>query len=169
MDNKMREIRIAKIVLNAGCGTKVPIEKAKTIIESVSGRKAVITKTRKRSTFNVPKDKPIGCMVTIRGNANEFLKRLLHAKENKLKASNFDNSGNFSFGIAEYIDIPEMEYEPKIGMLGFDVTVVLERPGFRIGRKKISGRIGKAHSISISDAMNFVKKNFNVSIESGSE
>ena len=29
-----------------------------------------------------------------------------------------DNEGNLSFGIKEYIDIPEIKYDPNIGILG---------------------------------------------------
>lgn len=162
---QMRNIKIEKIVLNIGCGTKVPVENAKTILEQISGVKAIITKTKKRSTFGVAKEKPIGCKVTIRKNVDEFLQMLLEAKGNKLKASNFDDSGNFSFGIEEYIDIPNMEYEPKIGILGFDASVVLERPGFRVKRKKLSKKIGKRHKIKKEEAMNFVKEKFNAVIE----
>jgi len=164
-ENRMRDIRIAKIVLNMGCATKTPVDKAKTIMESISGEKIVITKTRKRSTFNVPKDKPIGCMVTIRKDREEFLKRLLVAKENKLKLSSFDKTGNVSFGIPEYIEIPGMEYDPKIGVLGLDVCVALERPGYRVGRKRMGSWIGKKHKISANDAVMFMKKNFGVEIE----
>src|SRR3990167_3711234 len=123
----MRDIRIEKITLNIGCGTKTPIETARTVLNNVSGGKVVITKTRKRSTFNVPKNKAIGCKITLRKNTESFLKRLLEAKENRLRAGNFDSTGNFSFGIREYIDVPNMEYDPKIGVLGFDVCVTLER------------------------------------------
>ena len=86
-ENSMRDIKIEKVVLNVGCGTKLKPALAKTMLEKISGKKAVITITRKRSTFNVPAKKPIGCKVTIRKNTDEFLKRLLEAKEMKLKES----------------------------------------------------------------------------------
>ena len=162
---KMREIKIEKITLNIGCGTKTPIETARTILTNVSGGKVVITKTKKRSTFNVPKDKDIGCKITLRKNTTPFLKRLLEAKENHLKSSNFDNTGNFSFGIKEYIDIPGMEYEPKLGVLGFDVCVTLERPGYRVKRKRLSSRLGRDHVIKKDDAIEFAKQKFGVKIE----
>lgn len=162
---KMKEIRIEKITLNIGCGTKTPIETARTILNNVSGGKVVITKTKKRSTFNVPKNKAIGCKITLRRNTTSFLKRLLEAKENMLKMSNFDNTGNFSFGIKEYIDVPEMEYDPKLGVLGFDVCVTLERPGYRVKRKRLSSRIGKSHSIKKEEAIQFAKEKFGVKIE----
>jgi len=161
----MRDIRIEKITLNIGCGTTTPIENAKTVLEKIAMGKVVITKTKRRSTFNVPKSKPIGCKITIRKNRDNFLKRLLTAKENKLNASNFDNTGNLAFGIAEYIDIENMAYEPKIGILGLDVCVTLERPGYRIKRKKNPSKIGKRHVIKKEDAINFIKGKFGVFVE----
>ena len=161
----MRDIRIEKITLNIGCGTKTPIETARTVLKNVSGGKVVVTKTKKRSTFNVPKNKAIGCKITLRKNVEPFLKRLLEAKENKLRPSNFDNTGNFSFGIREYIDVPDMEYDPKIGVLGFDVCVTLERPGYRVKRKRLPRRLGKSHLIKKEDAIEFARERFGIQIE----
>ena len=163
-ENNMRDIRIEKVVLNVGCGTKLKPELAKTMLEKISGKKAVITITRKRSTFNVPAKKPIGCKVTIRNNTDDFLRRLLEAKEMKLKEKSFDKTGNVSFGIAEYIDVPGMQYDHTLGILGFDVSVALERRGYRIKKKKLSKKIGKKHAITKEEAINFVKNRFNVEI-----
>ena len=161
----MRQIRLEKIVLNVGCGTKTNVENAKKILEMVSGSRCVITKTKRRNTFNVPKDVPIGCKVTIRKNRDEFLKKLLLAKENKLKQGNFDSTGNFAFGIKEYIDVPGTEYEPKIGIIGFDVCISLERPGYSIRRRRIESKVGKKHLIKKEEAIAFVKAKFGVTIE----
>jgi large subunit ribosomal protein L5 len=165
MADVMREIRIEKITLNVGCGTKTNLENAKKILEQLSQRKVVITKTRKRTTFNVPKNKPIGCKVTIREEVEKFLRPLLEAKENKLSIRSFDSTGNFSFGIKEYIDVPGMEYDPKIGIMGMDVCVTLERPGYRVKRKRLSGKIGKNHLITKNEAVDFVKSKFGVAVE----
>ena len=161
----MRDIKVEKITLNIGCGTKTPLDTATTILKNVSGGKVVITKTKKRSTFNVPKNKAIGCKITLRKNTTPFLKRLLEAKENKLQASNFDRTGNFSFGIREYIDVPGTEYDPKLGVLGFDVCVTLERPGYRVKRKRLGGKLGKEHMIKKDDAIEFAKEKFGVIVE----
>lgn len=163
--NPMKKVRIEKVTLNVGCGTTLNPENAKKILETISERKAVITMSKKRSTFNVPKDKPIGCKVTIRKDADAVLKKLLEAKDNRLKGSNFDSTGNFSFGIKEYIDVPGTDYEPKIGIIGFDVAVTLERPGYRVKRKSLSRKIGKAHAIKKEEAMDFMRENFGVEIE----
>ncbi|MBI4170923.1 MAG: 50S ribosomal protein L5 [Candidatus Aenigmarchaeota archaeon] len=163
--NDMKKLRIEKITLNIGCGTKTNVEHAKKILEMFSNKKVVITKTKKRSTFNVPKNKPIGCKVTIRDDAEKVLRTLLEAKENKLLIHSFDSTGNFSFGIREYIDIPGMDYDPKIGILGMDVCVTLERPGYRIKRKRLAGKVGKSHLITQQEAVDFVREKFGVAIE----
>ena len=161
----MKILRIEKITLNIGCGTKTSLDNAKAILENVSERKVVVTHTYKRTTFNVPKGKAIGCKVTVRKGSGELLKKLLETTDNRLADGNFDNHGNFSFGVKEYIDVPGMEYDPKIGIMGFDVCVTLERPGYRIKRKKLSKKIGKKHRITKDDAMAFMKEKFGVKIE----
>lgn len=161
----MKDIRIEKITLNIGCGVKTPIETARAVLQNVSGGKVIVTNTKKRTTFNVPKNKPIGCKITIRKSTESFLKRLLEAKENRLKMSNFDNTGNFSFGVKEYIDVPSMDYDPKLGVLGFDVCVTLERPGYRVKRKRLANKIGRSHLIKREDAIEFAKQRLGVEIE----
>lgn len=165
-ENPMRRIKIEKIVLNIGCGKdpkKTP-EQAAEILKRITGRKVVITKTHRRNTFGVAKNRPIGAMVTIRKNAEEFLRRLLDAVDNKIKMSSFDNFGNFSFGIKEYIMIPGVKYDHRLPMFGLDVCVSLERPGYRIKRKKVWHKIGKKHLITREEAINWVKEKFNVEI-----
>jgi len=157
-ENPMKRIKVEKVVLNIGCGTKLNPENAKIILERVTGTRAVITKTKRRSTFNVPKNKAIGCKVTIRKNVMEFLKRLLEAKENRLKTSSFDSGGNFSFGVKEYIDIPAMDYDPKIGLIGMDVCVSLTRPGYSVRRRALPGKIGARHLITREEAIEFIRK-----------
>lgn len=161
----MRNIKISKVTLNIGCGTTTPIEQAKVILEKFAENKVVITKTSKRTTFNIPKNKPIGVKVTIRKNADEFLKRMLVAKENHLSSGNFDSTGNFAFGIKEYIDVQDVDYDPKLKILGFDVCVTLERPGYRVKKKMIASPVGKRHRITKDEAINFVKENFGIMVE----
>ena len=63
------------------------------------------------------------------------MKRLLVSIENKLKKSQFKDN-HFSFGIKEYLEIPGMEYQRDIGILGLDVTVVFKRKGKRVKERK---------------------------------
>lgn len=163
--NPMRAVRVEKVVLNIGCGTRLPIDIAKTLLERVAARNVVITKSRTRSTFNIAKGKPIGCKVTVRKHAAvALLKRLLQAREGKLPASCFDATGNVNFGVKEYIDVPGVAYDPKMPMIGFNVCVTLERPGYSIKRKRIASVIGKKHALTAADAMEFMKREYGVRI-----
>ena len=47
----------------------------------------------------------------------------------------FDETGNLSFGFAEYIDVEGIQYDPEIGVIGFNVAVTFERPGYRIKQR----------------------------------
>jgi len=163
----MRKIRIEKVVLNIGIGESgEKLEKAKNLLEQLTGKKAILTKTKRRTTFGVSKGREIGTKVTLRKDeAIEILKRLLATKDNKLSPRCFDKNGNFSFGIHEHIDIPGVKYDPKIGILGMDVCVTLERPGFRVKKKRITKPVGKKHRISKEEAIEFIKKNFGITIE----
>ncbi len=166
-ENPMRRIRIEKVTINIGCGGGgEKLEKARKLLETLTGKKVVITRTHKRTTFGVAKGRDIGCKVTLRGsNAAEFLKKALEAVDNKISSKQFDRQGNFSFGIKEYIDLPASKYDPDIGMYGMDIAVTLERPGFRVKRKRLPAKIGKSHLIAKEDAQNWVLKNFAVKIE----
>jgi len=166
-ENPMRDINLEKLTLNIGAGEAGSVlDKSKKLLETLSGSKVVITHTHKRSTFGPAKGRPIGVMVTLRGEkARSLLEKLLQAIDKKIKPSQFDTNGNFSFGIKEYIHIPGFKYDPDIGIIGLDVAVTLTRPGFRVSRRRIRpGRIGKSHRIKPEEAMEWIKKEFNVEV-----
>ncbi len=163
----MRDVKLEKVTINVGTGEPGPkLEKARKIVEKISQRKAVITKAKKRTTFGTVKGKQIGVKVTLRGKpAAEFLKSAFKSVGNKLKASQFDASGNFSFGIEEYINIPGIKYDPEVGMMGMDVCVTLQRPGYRVKKRMIRpAKIGKNHLLKKEDSIEFVKKQFGIQI-----
>jgi large subunit ribosomal protein L5 len=165
--NKMREIRLEKVVLNIGCaGDLEKIERAKKLLEYLTGKKPVTTFSRKRSTFGIAKGKAIGAMITLRKkSAKEFLKKALAAVGNKLLSTQFDPEGNFSFGIKEYIEIPGVKYKPEIGLLGLDVCVTLERKGFRIKMRRVQRKkIPTKHRIAPEEAIEWVKKELGVEV-----
>jgi large subunit ribosomal protein L5 len=162
----MQEIRIEKVTLNVGCGGDLQkIERAQKLLEKLTGQKPIITKSRKRSTFGIARGKPVGVKVTLRKEkALNFLKLVLQAV-GKLKVSQFDEEGNLNIGIKEYIDLPGVKYSHEIGMLGFDVAVTLERPGFRVKRRKIMRRkIPSKIKIKKDEAIKWFKENFGVNI-----
>ncbi|MBW6451814.1 MAG: 50S ribosomal protein L5 [DPANN group archaeon] len=167
-ENPMRDIKISKVVLNIGMGNNIQdIDKAYTLAERLTGKKPIKTvATRKAKTFKVSKGRILGVKVTLRGaDKIEFLKKVLIAKENRIKQSNFDDEGNFSFGMKEYLDIPGEKYDSAIGILGFNINVKLERAGYRIKRRKIQKqRIPKKHRIGKEEAKNFIKDTLGIQI-----
>ncbi|MBI5355244.1 MAG: 50S ribosomal protein L5 [Candidatus Aenigmarchaeota archaeon] len=165
-ENPMRNIRIAKVTVNIGIGEPGDkLKKAHQLLETMTGRKAVFTKTMKRSTFGTPKGREIGTKITLRGEiAKAFLKRALASKENKVKSTSVSD-GNFALGIKEHIEIPGTKYDSKIGIFGMDVCVTLERPGYRISRKKLSKPIGQPHRITREETSQFIKTNLGAVVE----
>lgn len=166
--NPMKQIRIEKVTLNIGAGrSPEQLEKGLKLLRNISDMKPVRTITSKRiPAWNIRPGLPIGCKVTLRKKrAKEILTRLLQAKDNKLSEKQFDNQGNIAFGIHEYIDIPGISYDPEVGIMGLEVCVTLERPGFRIKRRRIKRKkICSRQRISKQEALDFMKKEFNVRV-----
>ena len=58
-----------------------------------------------------------------------------------------------------------MKYDPKIGIMGLEVCITLERPGYRTRKRRLMKRkISKRHKITKNDAIDFMKKEFDVVI-----
>jgi large subunit ribosomal protein L5 len=169
MSSAMKDIRIEKLTLNIGAGKEQAIlEKGVILLKNITGIAPVKTITQKRiANWGLRPGLPIGCKLTFRKDqARELIKRLLVAKSNLLSKNNFDDNGNVSFGIHEYIDIPNVKYDPKIGIMGLQASLTLQRPGFRIKRRKIMKRkIPRHHAISQNEAIKFMKDNFAIKIQ----
>ena len=97
------------------------------------------------------------------GDAETFLETSLPLAE--VSASQFDETGNFSFGVEEHTDFPGQEYDPEIGIYGLDVTVNLVRPGYRVTKRdKVSRSIPARHRLNVEDAVAFLESNFDVEV-----
>lgn len=163
----MKNIAISKVVINIGVGRSgEPVERAKKALNILTGQQPKVCGARNTvRDFGIHKGEPIGAMVTLRRDkAVDFLKRVIAAKGNIIKASSFDDSGNLSIGIHEHIDIPGTRYDPDIGIFGMDVCMALSRPGYRISRKRNKSSIGKSHRIKREDAISFLKQTFGVEV-----
>lgn len=159
----MKKISVEKIVVNIGVGKSGDsLEKAKHALQELTGKKPSVRGARKSvRDFGIHKGEPIGTMVTLRRElAVKFLKSVLEAKGNTMKALSFDQHGNISIGIHEHIDIPGTRYNPEIGIFGMDVSVVLTRPGYRIAKKRENSRIGKKHRITKQEAVEFFQQQY---------
>jgi large subunit ribosomal protein L5 len=160
-ESPLKEIRISKITLNIGAGKDEDhLKRGLKLLQKISGMTPVKTKTNKRIPgWGLRPGLVIGCKVTVRKDTEKLLKRLLAAKENTLSNRNFDNLGNLSFGVPEYIDIGGMEYDPELKIMGLEVAVTLERPGYRVKKRQDKPEaIGKNHQITKEEAIEFVKK-----------
>ena len=167
--NPMQHPRIEKAVVNIGVGESgEKLGKAEKLIETLTSKTPVRTVSKhKIPGWGIKKGEPIGCKITLRGKqAEEVIKRFLYAKDNNLKKNCFGKDGNLSFGVREYIDIEGLKYDPDIGIFGMNLTVTLERPGYRIKRRRIDKKkIPDQQRISQQESIDFFKDKFGVNIE----
>ena len=168
-ENPMREIIVDKVTVNMGIGEPGDaLDSAKALMETITGATAIETKARDRNpTFKLRKGLPIGVKTTLRGKkALVFLEKALAAKKRIISASNFDERGNLSFGIKEYIDFPGAKYNPNMAMIGFDVCVSLMRRGEHIKQRKLKpSNVGKAHILTKEEGIEFAKSKLNATVE----
>ncbi|MCO5575471.1 hypothetical protein L7F22_029272 [Adiantum nelumboides] len=127
--NSMRAIKVHKLVLNI----------------SVDESGNCLTRAAKRN-------EKIACYVTVQGTkAMQLLESGLKVKEYELIRRNFSDIGCFGFGI--HIDLG-IKYDPSTGIYGMNFYVVLERVGYKVGRRKrAKARIGIQHRFLKENAM----------------
>jgi large subunit ribosomal protein L5 len=164
MENKMREIKLVKVVLNIG-GTGEKLDKGFILLEKITKRKPIKIKAKKRiPTWQVRPGLEIGTKVTLRGKeAETILKKLLPAIDNTLNEKQIQDNF-FSFGIAEYIEIPGMEYIREVGIMGLEATAVFSRAGKKIEKKKIKRGKTKRSKVSKKEIEDYLENKFNTTI-----
>jgi large subunit ribosomal protein L5 len=166
--NKMKQIYVGKLTLNVGAGrNQSKLEKGKKLITNLTGKEPVTTKAKKRiQGWNLRPGLPVGAKLTLRGKeAEDILHRLLYAKDRRVDQNSFDDHGNLSFGIPEYVDIEGLDYDTEIGMMGLQASITLKRPGHRIKERKIRKKsIPKNHRISQEQAIQYMKDEFDIII-----
>lgn len=166
--HEMERPRIHKVVVNICTGESgESLLKAEKLLADLTDQKPIKRKAKQTNKdFDIRKNENIAVMVTLRGKkAYNFLENAFKAAEDELKARSFDKYGNFSFGVKEHIDFPGVKYDPKMGIFGMDVCVALERPGYRIKRRRVQKRkISPDHRITKKQGINFIKERFKVNI-----
>ncbi|MGC1242495.1 MAG: 50S ribosomal protein L5 [Chryseosolibacter sp.] len=132
----MQVPKIEKICINKGMGVAVTdkklIDVAVEEISSITGQKAVATKSKKAiSNFKLRENMPIGVRVTLRGDKMfEFLDRLVNVALPRVRdfrgvsAKGFDGRGNYTLGVKEQIIFPEISIEKVNKISGMDITFV---------------------------------------------
>jgi large subunit ribosomal protein L5 len=169
----MREIFIGKVVVNITVGQSgEPLDRAMTILENLTAQKPVVRRAKQTiRNWGIRRNEPISCIVTLRKyKAEEFLRKTFPAVGNRINPRSFDKQGNFAFGIREHIDIPGQRYDPSLGIVGMDIMATVERPGYRITRKRRSkSRVSKSHRITREESIEFIKQSFGVEVGLPSE
>ncbi|MDD3933028.1 50S ribosomal protein L5 [Methanoculleus sp. UBA303] len=164
----MKDIYIDKVVVHMGVGESGErLVKAEDLMKRITGQKSVRTiAKRTQPAFGIRKGAPIGCKVTLRRqNAEKFVETALNILERQLAASQFDRTGNVSFGIEEHTDFPGMSYDPTIGIYGMDVNVVLERKGVRIARRSAERRkLPADQKVNQEEAIAFMRERYQVEV-----
>jgi len=164
--NVMQEIEIEKMVFNCG-GIDDKLEKSAKLLEIISKKKVYKIKAIKRIPgFGISPGKIAGCKVTIRekDKINDLLKRFFASLDNEIPKKQFTEN-HVSFGIPEYIEVPGLEYDRDIGILGFEVSLVFKRKGKRVKMKKIKkGKYPKRQAVKAEEIIEYLTKNFGVEV-----
>ncbi len=134
--NVMQVPKLVKICLNQGVGAatadKKLVDQAVAEMTTISGQKAVPTKSRKAiSNFKLREQMPIGARVTLRDDQMyEFLDRLIAISLPRVRdfqglpTKGFDGRGNYNMGITEQIIFPEINIDKTPRITGMDITFV---------------------------------------------
>lgn len=132
----MQVPKLVKICVNQGMGAAIAdkklIDAALTEMTTITGQKAVSTKSKKDiSNFKLRKGMPIGVRVTLRSDRMyEFLDRLIAVSIPRIRdfrginEKGFDGRGNYTLGILEQIIFPEINIDKVSKISGLDITFV---------------------------------------------
>ena len=166
--NPMQQPRIGKVVVNISVGQSgEQLQKATAVLGRLTGKKPCQRLAKKTvRDWGIRENEPISCVVTLRKEkAIEFLKKSLEVVGNRLPKSSFDVHGNFSFGINEHIEISGVKYDPALGIFGMDVCVAMEKPGYRVKRRRIlRAQIGRGHKLTVEEAIEYIQKVLDIEI-----
>ncbi len=131
--------KLEKIVLNMGVSAaleKSAVDDAAKDLTAISGRKPVITKSRKSiANFKLRQHQPVGCYVTLRRDAMyEFFDRLVATALPRIRdfrgisPRKFDGRGNYTIGVSDQTIFPEIDLDKIKRQQGMDITIVTSAP-----------------------------------------
>jgi large subunit ribosomal protein L5 len=116
--------------------------------------------------LNVRVGAPIGVKVTLRGAmAEDFVRRALYSRKNRIYDYSFDNQGNLQFGVSDYTNFEGERYDPELGVFGMDVAITLEKAGHRIKHRRLLARkVPHHHRVSREEAKAFLTQKFQIEV-----
>lgn len=160
--------KIEKITVNMGLGEAGErLEKAQKVLQKLTGQLPVQTISKiTNKDLGVRKGMFLGCKVTLRRKkADDFLKKALAVRENKIADYSFDNQGNLSFGIPDHTMFEDQKYDPNIGIFGMDITITMKKDGYRVKNRRIQRqKIPQRHKITVNETIEFFKTVYNVEV-----
>lgn len=139
LKNIMSAPGLKKVVLNISLGealsNKKAVENASSQLGQITGQRPVTTKARKDiSAFKVRKGDIIGIKVTLRAKKMyDFVEKLIKIVLPRIRdfrgipENCFDNSGNYTLGLAELIVFPEIDYSQVDKIRGLQITFVTNK------------------------------------------
>jgi large subunit ribosomal protein L5 len=165
--NPMREVEIEKMILHCG-GTEDKLEKSVKLLERITNSKKiyVIQSSKRFPTFGIAPGKKSGCKITIRdvSKIKEMLARFFVAVDNQISKKAIAEN-QFCFGVHEYIEIPGLEYDRDIGILGFEVMLVFKRKGKSVKLRKIKqGKYPQKQEVTKEEILEYLTENFNLEV-----
>jgi large subunit ribosomal protein L5 len=134
--NKYKIPKLEKIQINSGLGidAEIPLVLKNAIAEFriITGQHPKTTRTKVAiSRFKTKENMPIGLTVTLRNeNMYNFLAKLIHLVFPRIRDFNgfglkqFDNDGNYNFGLTEQFTFPEIDYETVDKIRGYNISIV---------------------------------------------
>ncbi|MBP7928690.1 MAG: 50S ribosomal protein L5 [Acidimicrobiia bacterium] len=144
--NVMDVPRLEKIVVNMGVGAAVAqpslLEGAINDLMVITGQRPAVNKAKKSiAGFKLREGQSIGAKVTLRGDRMwEFFDRLVTIAIPRIRDfrglpfKSFDGHGNYTFGVAEQLMFPEVDYDKIDTPRGMDITIVTTAKDDAAGR-----------------------------------
>ena len=132
----MQTPKLEKIVVNMGVGDASAnakfLESAVNDLTIITGQKPIITKAKKAiAGFKIRAGHPIGCKVTLRGEAMyNFLDKLISITLPRVRdfrgisPKSFDGRGNYTLGLTEQLIFSEIDYDNVVKVRGMDIVFV---------------------------------------------
>jgi large subunit ribosomal protein L5 len=126
---------IEKVVINVGVGSglkdKEFIKAVKKTLERISGQKPVEALARKSiSNFKIRDGMVVGIKVCLRGDRMwDFIEKLVKVTLPRVRdfrgisTKGFDQEGNYSLGLKEYISFPEIDQDEVERLHGLQVNI----------------------------------------------
>jgi len=144
--NPLAVPNVSIIVLNVGIGPglkdKEYIDTVKSTLSRISGQKPVETLSRKSiSNFKIRQGMVVGIKVTLRADRMwDFLEKLIKVTLPRVRdfrglpPEGFDQKGNYSLGLKEYIAFPEIKQDELERVHGMQITIRTTAKNIEEGR-----------------------------------